>query len=138
MRILVVEDDPLTSMVICDTLVDAGYEVIGPAWSAAVGLELAQSTRPDLALLNINLVGETKGTHLARMLGKLFHTPVLFISGNFDEAWEARDAALGYISKPCLPSTLLKSVEIARGVAAGVVPPEQHLPQGLMLFRLGP
>ncbi len=138
MRILVVEDEDLVAMVVCDVLTEAGHEVIWPARTANEGLELAQATRPNLALLNIDLGGETKGTHLARLLFRLLGTPVLFVSGNRDEAWAARDAALGYISKPCKPSTLLLSVEVARAIAGGATPEEHHIPPGLTLFQASP
>jgi two-component system, response regulator PdtaR len=55
MRILIVEDEPLIAASIDWELRDAGYEVIGPAADAAHALALARATRPDLALVDINL-----------------------------------------------------------------------------------
>lgn len=138
MRILVVEDNVILALCVSNTLVDAGHEVIGPAKTAAEGLHLAQLTRPDLALLNIDLGSEAKGTHLAWMLSSLFRTPVLFVSGDKDEAWAARNTALGYIAKPCTSATLLKSVELAEALAGGAAPEGLHIPHGLTLFHMSP
>lgn len=134
MQILVVEDELLIALFVCDVLAEAGHDVIGPGRTAAEGLTLAQSIKPDLALLNIDLGGETKGSHLARVLFESFGTPVLFLSGNKAEAWATKDAALGYITKPCDPSSLLKSVELVGALAQGIAPEERDIPQGLTLF----
>jgi CheY-like chemotaxis protein len=57
-RILVVDDEPLISMLIEDWLNELGCEVVGPARSVADGLDLAESAKLDGAILDINLAGE--------------------------------------------------------------------------------
>jgi DNA-binding response OmpR family regulator len=59
LRILVVEDEMLIADMIADRLHDAGYEVVGPATSLARGKILASQEDLDLALLDINLAGNT-------------------------------------------------------------------------------
>jgi DNA-binding response OmpR family regulator len=58
-RILVVDDEPLISMLVEDWLTELGWEVVGPAASVADGLKLAQSTELDGAILDVNLGNET-------------------------------------------------------------------------------
>jgi CheY-like chemotaxis protein len=55
---LVVDDEPLISMLVEDWLVDLGCEVVGPARSVAEGLHFAGEGRLDGAILDINLAGQ--------------------------------------------------------------------------------
>jgi DNA-binding response OmpR family regulator len=54
-RILVVDDEPLISMMIEDWLVELGCEVVGPAPSLSDGLKLAASDGLDGAILDVRL-----------------------------------------------------------------------------------
>lgn len=54
-RILVVDDEPLISMMVEDWLTELGHEVVGPARSVADGLGLATGTALDGAILDIRL-----------------------------------------------------------------------------------
>jgi CheY-like chemotaxis protein len=58
-RILVVEDEALVAMLVEDALLDAGAIVIGPVATVAEALSLLQRERPDVAVLDLNLAGET-------------------------------------------------------------------------------
>lgn len=135
MRILVVEDNDLIATLICDALLDAGHEVLGPVTTASAGLELAQISLPDLALLNVDLADDVKGTHLARVLHTRLQIPILFVSGNINEVRKAQDVAFGYISKPCLPSTIVESIELVRLIVRGGMIEKARIPPGLTLFR---
>ena len=57
-RILVVDDEPLISMLVEDWLDELGCEVVGPARSVADGLALAGG-QLDGAILDVNLGGDT-------------------------------------------------------------------------------
>jgi CheY-like chemotaxis protein len=57
-RILVVDDEPLVSMLVENWLVELGCEVVGPARSAQQGLEIAQDAALDGAILDVNLLGD--------------------------------------------------------------------------------
>jgi CheY-like chemotaxis protein len=59
LRILVAEDDLLLAEVVVTALDKAGCEVIGPAPRLAKAIELAERSALDVALLDINLNGET-------------------------------------------------------------------------------
>jgi CheY-like chemotaxis protein len=57
-RILVVDDEPLISMLVEGWLDELGCEVVGPTGSVAGGLKLIASDPLDGAILDINLAGE--------------------------------------------------------------------------------
>ena len=54
-RILVVDDEPLVSMLVENWLVELGCEVVGPARSVRQGLEMAENDALDGAILDVNL-----------------------------------------------------------------------------------
>jgi len=56
-RILVLDDEPLISILIEDWLVELGCEVVGPARSIKDGLDLAGSADLDGAILDVHLNG---------------------------------------------------------------------------------
>lgn len=55
-HIIVVEDEPLVSMMIEDALVEAGSNVIGPAGTAEEALQLLDRSAVDCAVLDIRLM----------------------------------------------------------------------------------
>jgi CheY-like chemotaxis protein len=57
-RILVVDDEPLISMLVEGWLGELGCEVVGPTGSVEGGLKLIASGPLDGAILDINLAGE--------------------------------------------------------------------------------
>src|SRR5260370_21893954 len=60
-RILVVEDDFLVAAEIEIALSDAGFDVAGVAASADEAVELAQSRRPALVVMDVRLAGQRDG-----------------------------------------------------------------------------
>ena len=57
-RILLLDDEPLISMLVENWLTELGCEVVGPARSLQEGLDLAESAQLDGAILDINLGGQ--------------------------------------------------------------------------------
>lgn len=121
MRVLVVEDEPLIATSIQWELVDAGHEVVGPAATLAEAELLASEEQPDLALVDINLSERGDGVLLARRL-KSAGVPSIFVTGQINEARQARDAALGLVLKPFPFETLGRVVEAAAGLISGMTP----------------
>jgi DNA-binding response OmpR family regulator len=58
-KVLVVEDEALVAMLVEDALVDAGFDVLGPAATVDEALSLLARERPDAVVLDLNLAGET-------------------------------------------------------------------------------
>ena len=57
-RILVVEDDPLIAMELADLLAGRGAEPMGPAPTVRAALAALAESRPEAAVLDLNLRGE--------------------------------------------------------------------------------
>jgi DNA-binding response OmpR family regulator len=134
MIILIVEDDPLIAMDLEAVLSDAGHIVRGPASTAKRALELASLEPIDLALVNIDLRHGDSGVDLARELLKKCGLPSLFVSGQEFIALNNRDAAIGFLNKPCNTDTLLKSLAVVQHLLDKASPPAPTTPNGLLMF----
>lgn len=66
MRVLVVEDDPLLSLLAQMTLEEAGHDLVSPAYDVPQAISLADAHKFDLALVDINLDGQDEGMILQR------------------------------------------------------------------------
>jgi DNA-binding response OmpR family regulator len=97
-RILVVDDEPLISMMVEGWLKELGCEVVGPARSLQDGFDLAERAEIDAAILDVNLAGESS-LGIANVL-KLKGIPVAFATGDsgIEEGQGFDDAVL--LSKP--------------------------------------
>lgn len=77
-RVLVVEDEPLIALDICDMLAGAGAAVIGPASTVARALALVETRALAAAVLDFRLDGETvlpvAAALSARSVPFAFHT----------------------------------------------------------------
>lgn len=115
-RILIVEDEFLIALTLEETLLAARYEVVGVAATFDEAVELAGSTRPDLAIMDIRLASERDGVEAALEIRRRFGVASLFASANLDPNNKARAAAArpaGWLSKPYTPESLTAAVERA-------------------------
>ena len=115
-KILVVEDEVIIADNICDTLEDLGYEPLEPAISYTEAFEIIEDTKPDLAILDINLSGKKTGIDIAKKILSDFKFPFIFLTSNADgatlsEAIKATPAA--YLLKPFTKDELFTSIEVA-------------------------
>ncbi len=134
MRILIVEDEPLIAMSLSWELEEAGHEIIGPASSIETAVSLARAHRVELALLDIDLQNRGDGIVLAKRMREM-DIPALFISGQFLDAHQNADLAMGYISKPFNPVDVARSVAVVVAKLHGDEPPPPPVPAALELFH---
>jgi len=113
-RILIVEDQEDNRMIMRDVLNAAGYELI-EAVNGADGVKQAQSERPDLILMDIQMpvLDGYEATRQIKADPSLKATPIIAVTSyalSGDQA-KARNAACdGYVSKPFSPRDLLAKV----------------------------
>jgi CheY-like chemotaxis protein len=97
-RVLIVEDQYLVADELGRAVNQLGGEVIGPARCVEDALRLAEETRPDLALLDINLDGGSVYP-AARKLRRM-KIPLIFATGYDREAVIAEFQQTPHIDKP--------------------------------------
>lgn len=113
-RILVVEDTEDNRQIIRDLLTSVGYELVEAA-DGVEGLAMAQSHRPDLILMDIQLpvMDGYEATRRIRTIPELAGVPIIAVTSyalSGDEA-KARVAGCdGYIAKPFSPRELLAKI----------------------------
>ena len=106
LKVLVVEDEALVSMLLEDMLSDLGCEIVGPIMRLAEALQAAEdrAQRIDIAILDVNLAGERSFPVAAALeaRGCLFVLSTGYDDGGIDERWRARPM----LRKPFLPQEL--------------------------------
>lgn len=112
-NILVVEDDPMTNKVICDFLTEKGY-IIFSALDGEIGLDLFQSEKIDLAVLDIMLPKIDGLTVLSEIRKKSAAVPIVMLTAVEDEYTQV--VSFGqqvddYVTKPFSPTILVKRIE---------------------------
>ncbi len=109
-RILVVDDDPGIREVLCDYLVQHGYDAAG-AGSAAEMDRAAAHRPPDLIVLDLMMPGEDGLSVCRRLAGK--GPPIIMLSAMGEDTDRIIGLELGaddYLTKPCNPRELLARV----------------------------
>lgn len=120
-RILIVEDDSLLANSLKRILHAEGFDVtIEPLGRTA--LTYAAEYQPDLVILDLKLP-DMHGYEVARELRRFYHpwtVPVLMLTGMAQPVDQLRGFANGadaYLTKPCDPAELLKTIHLLLGDA---------------------
>jgi two-component system cell cycle response regulator DivK len=113
-RILIVEDQEDNRAIMRDLLNTAGYNLI-EAVDGEEGVRLAQSQRPDLILMDIQLpiLDGYEATRRIRALAELKSIPIIAVTSYALSGDEAKALAAGcdsYVAKPFSPRELLAKV----------------------------
>lgn len=96
--ILVLDDEPLIAMQLEIELESAGYAVLGPAYDVPTALDLIIKQKPDAAILDINLRGETSES-VASALRKE-GVPFIYCTGNADTSHFPKELQSKCLNKP--------------------------------------
>jgi len=115
-KILVVEDEGIVSIDIRNMLKNLGYTIAGVAFLGEEAVQKAESTQPDLVLMDIGLKGDISGIEAAKTIRDRFHIPVVFLTGFADEntLTKAKEAdPSGFIIKPIKEEELLATIKRA-------------------------
>lgn len=106
LRVLVVEDVAMLAWQVCDVLVAAGAEVVGPVPDVPQALALLDRRELDAAVLDMNLNGET-AEPIADVLAARA-VPFLFLTGYAWGDMEGRHASRPALGKPVRPAVLTR------------------------------
>jgi len=105
-KILIVEDEALTALLLKQSLHLLGYPVCPPVSSGEAAIQVAQTERPDLILMDIRLAGEIDGLKAAQVISAIYATKIVFMSGYSDDEMIAQaqaSNAAAYLVKPVTP-----------------------------------
>ncbi|MCR8899201.1 MULTISPECIES: ANTAR domain-containing response regulator [Gordonia] len=114
-RVLVAEDDSLIRMDLIEMLREEGYDVVGEAPNGQVAVELTESLRPDLVIMDIKMPIRD-GIDAATEIAEKRLAPVVMLTAfsQRDFIEKARDAgAMAYLVKPFTKADLVPAIEVA-------------------------
>lgn len=133
-KIVVIEDEPDIANLLVFHLRSGGYECL-VARDGRKGLQLAQTERPDLVLLDLMLPGMS-GTDVCKALkgsADSAHIPVIMLTARGDEVDRILGFELGaddYVVKPFSPRELMLRIKTVLKRNAHVAPPVSHWQRG--------
>lgn len=117
-KVLILEDDPITSLDLKEILFQNGFLVTGIAKSFDVAMELYHETYPDALLVDIKLRGEKDGIDFVKEIKKLenFNSAVVYLTANSDVQTKFRafdsDPEV-FLTKPFNETNVVVSLELA-------------------------
>jgi PAS domain S-box-containing protein len=115
-RILIVEDMAVVALDIECTLVQLGHQVIGITGTGPEAVRMARQLRPDLVLMDINLLGPMDGIEAALAIHAEQPTPVVYLTAYTDDDTLQRaklSEPLGYVVKPVNKRELEACIQMA-------------------------
>lgn len=113
LRVLVAEDEALIRLDLVEMLTEAGYQVIAEASNGKEAIDLVETHKPDLAILDINMP-IMDGLTAAESIVK--STPVLMLTAFSQRDLVSRASEIGvmaYVVKPFTINDLIPAMEIA-------------------------
>ena len=115
-KILVVEDELMVAAHLCMILEDYGYEPIDANGSKENAIQLLNSEKPDIAILDINLYNKPEGIEIGAYIKQHLSIPFIFLTSNSDKetinsAKQVNPAA--YLIKPFNEDDIFAAIEVA-------------------------
>ncbi len=116
LRILLAEDEPAVAASVEEQLRALGHEVVAEAATGEEAVSLARQTDPDVVVMDI-VMPDGDGIEAARRIAEQAPTPVVFLSGHFDEdllEGVVASGGLAYLLKPATSGQLQAALTLAR------------------------
>ncbi|PKL16144.1 MAG: hypothetical protein CVV49_17775 [Spirochaetae bacterium HGW-Spirochaetae-5] len=115
-KILVVEDDKPSGLILRKLLDKSGYNVTDVVESGEEAIGTILKNKPDIILMDITLAGEIDGIETAERIYQTHNIPFIYITAGTDSTTFERakkSLPLNYIVKPFNSKTLNSAIEIA-------------------------
>src|SRR5271168_439354 len=114
-RVLIAEDEALIRLDLAEMLKEEGYEVVGEAVDGQEAVELADSLKPDLVIMDVKMPRRDGIDAASEIASKRIAPIVVLTAFSQRELVErARDAgAMAYLVKPFTISDLIPAIELA-------------------------
>ncbi|MDP2301109.1 MAG: response regulator [Ignavibacteria bacterium] len=110
-RLLIVEDEALTGMVLKIELQRAGFTVMGVVTNGKSAIEKTECEKPDCILMDIRIAGNIDGIETARLIKQKSDVPIIFMTGYAEESIKQRALALkpvDFLIKPIQSNDIVK------------------------------
>src|SRR5215204_7753538 len=128
-RVLIAEDEALIRLDLAEMLREEGYEVVGEAGDGQEAVDLAESLRPDVMIMDVKMP-RRDGIDAASEIASKRVAPVVILTAfsQRDLVERARVAgAMAYLVKPFQKKDLVPTIEMATTRFAEIVALEQEV-----------
>lgn len=115
-NILIVEDELIISLMLEQMVENLGHNVLAKVTSGEEAIEVANTTQPDLILMDIRLQGDMDGIETMEEIRKSLNVPVIYITGNTDNLYRKRveqSDYMDFLTKPITMNDLSRSFNFA-------------------------
>lgn len=137
MQVLVVEDDVMLADCLAEALLGDGHVVCGIASTVAEAMMLTRLHRPDVAILDMHLGGEERGSDIADQLaqsGDLGKLGILYVTGEAERVHKEATVGHACLNKPYSFKALNAALEMVLEIAVEGRT-SRPLPRGVQLLR---
>lgn len=110
-RILIIEDEPMLTVDLQETLTEAGFVIVGVAGKLGKALALIENIECDAALVDANLAGVSAGPAAVALTAR--GVPFVVLSGYSVEQQRGAFAGARSLQKPCRPAPLIAALNAA-------------------------
>ena len=116
LRVLIVEDDSVSALLLQRALEKNGHHMVGIADSGEKALQILEAQQADIVMMDINLAGDLDGIKTTEIINEKFDIPVVYLSASSDN--ETLTKVVGthpsaYITKPFNIRKLNMVIELA-------------------------
>ncbi len=115
-KVLIVEDDVPSEILIRRTLTDQGFSITGRAANGVEAVSMALENPPDIILMDINIDGDLDGVETVEIIHQSTHIPVIYLTGHSDHETIERakkTAPSAFLLKPFSKRDLAVTIEMA-------------------------
>jgi signal transduction histidine kinase/CheY-like chemotaxis protein len=115
-KILIVEDEQLTALMIQEVLTDSNHTTVGRVRSAREAISIATTAQPDLVLMNIDLEAGEDGITAGAEIYEQLDIPIIYLTASTEDSVLQRAIAtepFGYLIKPFDSTELKAALQIA-------------------------
>jgi CheY-like chemotaxis protein len=109
-RVLVIEDDPVIALDLAGIVEGLGHAIAGMAATQKEAVVLAQETRPDLILADVQLADNSSGIEAVReILASFADMPVIFVTGHPEKLLTGAVPEPAFVIAKPFPEELVRS-----------------------------
>lgn len=115
-KILIVEDEMITSLELKMKIESWGYSIVDIAKTAAEAMNMTMNLKPDMIIMDVLLKGEEDGIFAAENIQKKYEIPIIYVTSYSSDMMMERaqkTSPYAYIIKPFDDNELKFAIELA-------------------------